>query len=367
MFADEFCKSVALNNGKNILIYRLGSLGDTVVALPAFHAVRRAFGNSRITLLTNTPVNAKAAPAMQVVGPRYFVDDTIDYPLHTRSPVVLWHLIRKIRARKVDTVVNLAAFRSFARTRRDALFFRAAGARSLIGFKLGPRDAQGWRQPESGETEWEAVRIARRISELEQVDLADKANWDLLLTEEEDTASASLLHGVPDPGKILAISLGTKVPAKDWGEGNWRDLVTNLSAQMQGWTAVFSGSTDEYSLSARCAQGWRGKSINICGKATPRVSAAVYKRCSLFIGHDSGPMHLAACVGTPCVAIFSARNLPRQWFPRGSDNRVMYERTECAGCGLHDCIVQAKKCLSAIRPETVAGAVFELIPQSLHR
>jgi heptosyltransferase-3 len=351
----------------SVLVYRLGSLGDTVVALPAFHAVRRAFRDSRITLLTNTPVNAKAAPAMQVLGTRYFVDDSINYPLHTRSPIVLFNLIRKIRAKNVDTVVNLAAFRSFARTKRDAWFFRAAGARRLIGFRLGPNDAQGWRQPKSGETEWEALRISRRVSELEPVDLLDEGNWDLLLTkEEDDVAAAALLDRVPDPSKIVAMSLGTKVPAKDWGEENWRELVTNLSSRMQGWTAVFSGSSDEWSVSARCAQEWRGKSINICGKVTPRVSAAVYKRCRLFIGHDSGPMHLAACVGTPCVAIFSARNLPRQWFPRGSSNRVMYERTDCAGCGLHKCIVHKNKCITAIRPEAVASAAFEVIHEPRH-
>ena len=133
-----------------VLVYRLGSLGDTVVALPAFHAIRRAFINRKITLLTNNPVNAKAAPAVDVLGFGYFVNDTINYPLHARSPRVLFNLIRKIRANNVDTVVNLTGFRSFACTKRDALFFRAAGARRLIGFRLGPKDAQDWRHPVFG-------------------------------------------------------------------------------------------------------------------------------------------------------------------------------------------------------------------------
>jgi heptosyltransferase-3 len=349
------------HNAPSVLVYRLGSLGDTVVALPAFHAVRRAFRDSRITLLTNTPVNAKAAPAMQVLGPHYFVDETVDYPLHTRSPIVLCNLIREIRARRVDTVVNLAAFRSLIRTKRDALFFRAAGVRRLVGFRLGPKDTQGWRQPGSGETEWEALRIARRVSEIGHVDLEDNANWDLLLTKEEDAAASVLLDGVPDTSKILAISLGTKVPAKDWGGQNWRNLVARLSSRMQGWTAVFSGSSDESSISAKCAQEWQGKSINICGKATPRESAAIYKRSRLFIGHDSGPMHMAACVGTPCVAIFSARHFPRQWFPRGRHNRIIYRRVNCAGCALNDCIVEQKKCILSITVDEVEEAVSQTL------
>jgi ADP-heptose:LPS heptosyltransferase len=68
-------------------------------------------------------------------------------------------------------------------------------------------------------------------------------------------------------------------------------------------------------------------------------------------------MHLAACVGVPCVAVFSARNIPRQWLPRGNFNEILYHRTDCAGCGLEVCTAQKKKCLSAISVDEVACAV----------
>ena len=346
---------------KNVLVYRLGSLGDTVVALPAFHAVRRAFGDSRITLLTNTPVSAKAAPAVQVLGFRYFVDDTINYPLHTRSPIVLFNLIRKIRARNVDTVVNLAAFRSSGRTKRDALFFRAAGARRLIGFNPKYRDVQGWCDPTTGETEWEASRIARRVEELEQVDLEKSENWDLLLSPSEHSIAADLLSGVSAKSKLLAVSIGTKVPAKDWGLDNWRNLMSTMSTRFPETTAVFFGSAEEATMSAECARLWRGKSINTCGKTSPRVSAAALMRCRIFVGHDSGPMHLAACVGTPCVAVFAARTLPKQWFPRGTANRIIYHRTDCAGCGLQTCVAEGKRCILGITVDEVLSAVTEVL------
>jgi ADP-heptose:LPS heptosyltransferase len=75
------------------------------------------------------------------------------------------------------------------------------------------------------------------------------------------------------------------------------------------------------------------------------VSAAILEQCRFFVGHDSGPMHLASCVGIPCVAIFAARSKPRQWFPRGNKNRILYHHTDCAGCGLDVCIDQKKKCI----------------------
>ncbi len=81
----------------------------------------------------------------------------------------------------------------------------------------------------------------------------------------------------------------------------------------------------------------------------------------MFLGHDSGPMHLAASVGTPVVAVFAARNIPRVWFPLGEQNEVVYHRVECWGCGLETCVEQRKKCLTSIEVEEVLAAVERVI------
>jgi ADP-heptose:LPS heptosyltransferase len=72
-------------------------------------------------------------------------------------------------------------------------------------------------------------------------------------------------------------------------------------------------------------------------------------------------MHLAAAVGTPCVAIFSARNFPRQWFPRGNFNKIIYHGTDCAGCLLELCIEEKKKCILSITVDEVQSAVMDLV------
>ena len=68
-------------------------------------------------------------------------------------------------------------------------------------------------------------------------------------------------------------------------------------------------------------------------------------------------MHLAAAVGTPCVAIFAARNIPRVWFPYGEQHRVVYHEVDCMGCGLETCIVEGKKCILSITVAEVMVAV----------
>src|SRR5277367_344154 len=97
---------------KNVLVYRLGSLGDTVVALPCFHKIKEVYSDAFITILTNRPVATKAAPLEAVLGTDFFFNNIMAYPVGTRNVFVLIALIRQIRQLKIDVVVNLTAIRS---------------------------------------------------------------------------------------------------------------------------------------------------------------------------------------------------------------------------------------------------------------
>jgi ADP-heptose:LPS heptosyltransferase len=160
---------------------------------------------------------------------------------------------------------------------------------------------------------------------------------------------------------LIAVSVGTKVQSKDWGRENWRALLGRVAGAYPGYALALCGAPEESEASEFAAEGWRqaggGPVVNLCGQLTPRQSAAAFARARVFIGHDSGPMHLAAAVQTPCVAIFAARNKPRVWFPYGRQHRVIYHQTECWGCGLETCVVERKRCLTSITVEEVLGEV----------
>ena len=70
---------------------------------------------------------------------------------------------------------------------------------------------------------------------------------------------------------------------------------------------------------------------------------------------------LAASVGTPCVCVFGARNLPGVWFPPGTKNQIVYHRTECFGCGLETCIEMEKKCIRSVTVEEMQQAVERVL------
>ncbi len=350
------------NSKKNILIYRLGSLGDTIMVLPCFHQVLKAFPGANIVLLTNKPVASKAAPLEAVLGKDLFFNEIIDYPIGSRNPLLLIRLLLKLRTYHFDCMVNLTAARSEGAAKRDKTFFGLAGIKRLVGFPSEYGDFNLLTDTETGEKEWEAKRIARRIEPIGIPDLLQASNWDLKLTNAEISEANNQLSKIPTEMKIISLSPGTKMQSKDWTVANWVALIKLLAAALPDWGLVLIGAPDELDAANQCEAAWhKGQVLNICGKVSLRECAAVLGKTNLFIGHDSGPMHLAGAMGIPIVAVFAAINIPRKWFPRGDRNHIIYHKTDCAGCGLTVCIDQQKKCILSISPTEVLEAALTVI------
>jgi len=345
---------------KNILIYRLGSLGDTIIALPCFHKIRDTFPNSKITLLTNRPVMSQAASVPTILGDRYFFDQVIYYPIGTRNLKVLFLLITQIRKLHIYTAINLTSVRdSKWQILRDIFFLKASGIKNIIG---GDKLFKRPNSISNNENEWEAIRLTRLINSLGSVNLNNEHFWDLKFTQEELIQGENLIPLLGQP--FLVISTGTKISTKDWEFKNWSVLLKRLAAILNNkWRLVIIGASEDYQLAEKCLDAWGANNgINLCGKANPRISAIVLKKANLFIGHDSGPMHLAACVGTPVVAIFSAQDIQFKWYPRGKDNnKVIYNKVDCSGCRLTVCTVNKKKCILSITVDEVLEAILDLL------
>jgi len=349
---------------KRVLIYRMGSLGDTLVALPALHLVARAFPRAERRLLTNIPVNVKAPPAAAILEHTGLVDGYFRYIVGTRSVGELARLWWTLARWRPDVLVYLGPVRGVEAARRDEWFFKMCGIRRMIGVPI-TEDMQQNRWDKTAQAlEPEAARLVRNISDLGDARIGDAESWDLHLTDEEKArADAALGALVECP--LIAVSVGTKVQSKDWGRENWRALLGEIAMRYPGYGLALSGAPEESETSEFAAGLWRekrgGPVVNLCGKLTPRESAAAFRRARLFVGHDSGPMHLAAAVQTPCVAIFAARNKPRVWFPYGSQHRVVYHKTECWGCGLETCTVEQKRCLTSITVDEVAAEISNVL------
>jgi len=306
-----------------LLIYRLGSLGDTIVALPAFRLIRQAWPDAWITVLTNAPVTDKAAPLESVLENTGLIDAAIHYPVGLRDPAQLAALRATLSTSRFDLAISLTAARGLVASLRDGLFFKTCRIPKIIGIPLARRDLVC--QPISGGLyESEAERLLRRVGKIGTVDLRDPKWCNLALTPDEAAAAARLLAHARIPDNFIAVSLGATSSLKDWGTENWRDLLARLGNDFPSLGLVLLGSTGDFARNEMFLPLWPGPRVNLCGQTSPRVSAALLGRARLYLGHDSGPMHLAAAAGTRCVSIFSAQSPPGQWFPFGKGHLNLY-------------------------------------------
>ncbi len=343
---------------RKVLIYRTGSLGDTVVALPSLHLIARAFPHAERVLLTDLPVLPKAPTAMAILGGSGLIHGDMRYTGAMRDVSDILRTLREIRRFGADVLVHLMPRWLPGDARRDRIFFRLAGLRRIVGL---PREVMKNRYDSATDLyESYASLLARSIAELGDADTENPANWSLHLNAAELESARQVLS--PLAGRrILVCGPGTKMQSKDWGMENWRALLARLHARYPSFGLVTIGAKEEMDYCTCAAQDWTGPKLNLAGVLNPRQSAAVIGRAEAFVGPDSGPMHLAASVGVPSVVVFCARERPGVWYPFGRRNQIIFHRTECMGCLLQTCIEMGKKCILSVTVDEMERAVHAIL------
>ncbi|MDW8468727.1 MAG: asparagine synthase-related protein [Burkholderiales bacterium] len=344
---------------RNILVFRFGQLGDTLVALPAFRILRRRFPEARITVLTAKDPNANWVMAEEVL-PQGLVDGFLTYETGQSGPSLgeALRLLPKIRSSRFDLLVYLApSSRSTVKAWRDHLYFRLAGIADSLGYDL--ESPYPTRRP--GEPlpwlEQEADRLRARLRK-DGIDIPvpTSALMRLEPTKADRIAARRFLeeHASSKLHRLVAIGPGSKWPSKRWGEERFAELGRRL-IEAFGITPVVLGGREDAALADRLIAFW-GKGINGAGPLSIRHAAAVLERCDLYVGNDTGTMHLAAAVGTRCVAIFAAQDWPGRWYPYGQGHIVLRKALPCEGCKLVVCKQYENACLRAISVDEVFEA-----------
>lgn len=346
--------AAAHGSPRRVLIYRLGSIGDTMVALPSLRLVHRAFPDAERAILTTRPVAREESIAYLLEGSG-IAGQVIEYDRKLRSPAKLLELVRAIRRFRADLLVYLAEPRGLASTWRDILFFRLCGIPRIVGAPLTPLLQRNRPDPASGLREAEAVRLTRCIASLGDARLDDPRSWAPPLSAADHAAADRCLAGWPGEQAFIVAAANAKEPVRDWGEENWAGLLERLATAVPGLGLVLVGARGDEVRARRLAGRWNGPVLFRCGTDL-RATTALLGRARLFIGTDGGPMHLAAAMGVPTVSIFAGNNPFGVWFPRGTANTVLYHRTPCTGCRLTACTTLDTACLRAIAVDAVVDA-----------
>jgi ADP-heptose:LPS heptosyltransferase len=351
-----------------ILVYLIGSLGDTIIALPALQTLRRHYGNNaQIYLLYDLQPKLRVTPEHLLEG-NPLVNGFINYKIEPFILRRIWLLLSlwcKIIRRKFDVVVYLApSERSFFSVFRDRLFFMLCLIPRRIGFYAFDKEflypADGFNSPQLVAHE-ATCRLERlRLAGIDISRDADLSGVSLYLPPQiVDNMRNWLAQRRKCPDKnLVAICPGSEIPAKQWPIERFIEIGRRLLEQGKSELIVI-GDRRERNAGEQIIKEW-GSGINAAGCFSIMESAALFKFCAFSIGLDSGATHLAAVAGIPCVAIYSHRYYPSRWYPFGNKYAIVSHPVGCAGCLAFVCPLKGHPCMQMISTNDVWKAVNSL-------
>jgi len=359
-----------MRNRLRALVYRPGSLGDTLVSLPAIAEIRRRYPEHRLTLLTeNQSAGSTRVSPWAILKETGWFEDVYFYAVKPAAAADRWHnlsLAMRLRGTGFHDIFSLAPPRTTRQLRIDSSIFRGVvGARR---YHAAGRAAWPPSDADPAHVEHEGLRLLRIVDPAANGDVL--GNFRLAVPETEQAMGRGLLDelGVRPDDMLIGVGPGSGRSATAWPAERFAAVGSALLGQFRNLVLLAIGGSRERRLCDQLCAAWGPRSHNLAGRLSVFGSASVLSQCATFIGNDSGPTHLAAMVGIPCVAIFSARNAPGQWEPLGAHHIVLEDRPECAGCMLDDCVHEAKKCLTRIETGRVVRGAISLIESrgSLH-
>ena len=362
-----FRASKSRKQAQRVLVYRIGQLGDTIVALPAMRAIRDHFPDAHIELLCDRHEKSNYILAADVLAPTGLFDGFITYDVGAARTVLprsrFAALAPLLRRKRFDTIVYLAPSQRWRRQIvRDRLFFRMVGIKHFFGFrkfKALPQKRPGESLPVvSSECDFLMDRLAA-----DGIDVPAKADRsiDLGLTVEDEKRFRDWLNTCAgDKGlRWIGVGPGCKQPVNQWPLENYAVLVKELVERFDVWPVIFGGSEDEAVAEILVKQVGRG--YNAAGRLDVRATAAAMRHCAVFVGNDTGTMHIASTAGIPCVGIYSSRQWRGLWEPYTATKRILRSEIECEGCGLTECIERDRECLRRISPRLAVEACAEFL------
>lgn len=351
-----------------VLVFRPGQLGDTVAAVPALNALRSAWPGTHVTLLYDTHSRRGLSTAKSVLEGSGLVDAYVSYsPAISRlgRAMMAARLTANLRPLRFDTFVYLApSLRTPEQRKRDMMLPRLCGISRIVGdIDLDPKAKDPIHADRHAH---ESDLLLRRLSSSGiPVPGAHEGCMDLRLTQAERHAAETwrTRQAVPPSAVTVAFAPGSKMPSKRWPIERFFEVGKSLIESRDIWPLVFGGPEEAGSGRELVARWGRGGVAS--GALGVRESAAAMAGCRLFLGNDSGAMHLAAAVGVPCVALFSARDLRGTWYPYGrAAHRVFRESIDCEGCMLVECVERANECLLRIDVARVTEACLEVLSRA---
>ena len=337
-----------------IVVYRTGNLGDTVCAIPAFRLIRERYPEAELTFLCDRP-NEGNVGAVSVVS-RLGLFDQIETYRSAGKLASLYQLFRASKRVQPDMLICLTQNAEPRRSLRyKELFFRWSGIRDVRGFELAKDCGTA-----------ELNEPARLIRILNQCGISGPKPAYAIPVESSAQAAAhkALISAGVEPSAPFAVFCGGgKFPVQHWPLERYAQVIRSVQEKYD-WPIIALGSPSELALYKETMHESCRELVFLDAHLDIAAMFELFRCATVYIGNDTGPMHVAAAVGCPVVTVMSARDAPGAWYPDVQPRLFMRNRVDCEKCYLSACITEKHRCLLDISADRVISALLPFL-QSL--
>lgn len=350
-----------------ILVIRPDHIGDVLLITPALRLLRREFPESEITALVgpwSEAVLARNPDIDRVMTCRFPGFDRSQRRLGTRAYRQLWQDAGRLREERYQLALNL---------REDFWWGAALAAFAGIPYVWGfdaPECAPYLTHPAPVKIDEHQADANLRLAQAAAAigagveDIGTHLQFDSTVEEEQAADAILLAANLPAQATLVAIHPGSGAPIKNWTASGWHAVCAALAEDPNVYFLVTAGPT-ERDLAHAVVAGLPGDRTVLVDQVALGELAALYARCALVMGPDSGPLHLAVAVGAPSVTLYGASDPVRfgPWGP-AKRHRTVVSSIPCRHCGYLALPVAAlpqHPCMQFIEPAAVTAVAQELL------
>jgi ADP-heptose:LPS heptosyltransferase len=348
---------------QKILVVEVNRLGDVISALPALKALRVHFPHAEISFLARRSF----VPLFEQAG---FVDKVIGLSESPRIRSLLAMVVR-LRKERFDLSCSLSPIR------RNAFLTLLGGSRYAVGYLKFGRRVPNFLKESSVSSIGLKLVSEEHYAQENIVETSLKVCRALGISCPETRPRLDLPEGVirgaeqqlSSEGKMPSVPFVVVHPFagwrfREWPYGNTIELVKRILSDPDIHVVLIGSPEDEEKLRWMRKQTGKSKGITIAAGEDLATLAVLLGKSLLFVGNDSGPIHLASALGIRCIGLFGPAP-PHITGPAGTNTRFLYRRLECSPCKQKKCIRPQDPCLSLISVDEVYAEVKEVLSEAI--
>ncbi len=337
-------------NPRNILVVDFGQLGDVVMSLPALRAIRAHFPHARITVIVGRP-------GAQIIEMSGYADATIEVDrvelrdgFKPLSVLRIFRVVKDVRQRKFDFVIDLHSF-----SETNLLGFFSGASKRLFSRRPGRSLdflANYSPKPPVDKNDPDRHLIDRYLDVLVPLGIKDQPRVPRLLTRpEDDRAIDGMLRkakaemGTP----LVGIFPGAGHPGRCWPLKQFAELADFLIRNDGVRPVIFVGPEERHLVQQMRAL-FPSTCVVLEKLSIPQLAAA-QARLAVLVSNDTGPVHIAAAVGTPIVVLIDLPR-PHAYVPTGTSQRLIFSESVMA-IDVEQVYAATRELLTAGRTETL--------------